>query len=84
MLHKSKVCVHLNMQMTQTIKNQEIAQAIDALKQTAKDLINQGHSVHAVANAIKNKFGVMNARLIMAEIASDLGLNEQARKYLGF
>lgn len=64
------------------MKNQEIKALTEALKETAKEMIKAGYNGNQVVDAIASKFGNAVARLIMVDIALDLGMVEQSKKYL--
>jgi polysaccharide deacetylase 2 family uncharacterized protein YibQ len=55
---------------------------IETVKETAIEMIKAGTSANDVATQIANKFGNANARLIMTDIALDLGMKNEAKQYL--
>ena len=61
---------------------QEIQTIAEVVKETAKQMIKAGYKGNQVAEAIASKFGNGVARLIMVDIALDLGMVEQSKKYL--
>jgi len=61
---------------------QEIQTITEVVKETAKQMIKAGYNGNQVAEAIASKFGNGVARLIMVDIALDLGMVEQSKKYL--
>jgi len=52
------------------------------VKETAKQMMYAGYTGTQVATAIGSKFGNSFARLIMADIALDLGMVEQTKRYI--
>lgn len=64
------------------MKNQEIKALTEVVKETAKHMIKSGYKANQVADAIASKFGNAVARLIMVDIALDLGMVEESKKYL--
>ena len=61
---------------------QEIKTLTELVKETAKQMIKAGYTGNQVATAISSKFGNAIARLIMVDIALDLGMVEQSKRYL--
>jgi len=55
---------------------------VETVKETAIEMIKSGIPANDVAIQISNKFGNTNARLIMADIAIDLGMINETKKYL--
>ncbi|WP_394749546.1 hypothetical protein [Spongiimicrobium salis] len=55
---------------------------IETVKETAIEMIKTGASANEVATQIANKFGNANARLIMTDIAIDLGMIDESEQYL--
>lgn len=64
------------------MNTQEIKKATEAIKATAKEMMTMGATGTQVAEIIASKFGNAIARLIMIDIAIDLGMKEEAKKYL--
>lgn len=64
------------------MKTQEIKKTTEAIKETAKEMIVMGATGTQVAEIIAGKFGNTIARLIMVDIALDLGLKAEAKQYL--
>jgi len=53
-----------------------------AIKDTAKEMILSGISANEVAKTIANKFDNSIARLIMIDIALDLNMTTETKKYI--
>lgn len=63
------------------MKNEQIQALTEVVKETAKSMISAGYTATQVAEAIAAKFGNAIARLIMMDIALDLGMVEQTKRY---
>lgn len=61
---------------------QQINTFTEVIKATAVEMIKAGYTGTQIATAIGSKFGNGVARLIMADIALDLGMTEQTKRYL--
>jgi hypothetical protein len=55
---------------------------VEIVKETAKQMALAGYTGTQVATAIGAKFGNAFARLIMADLALDLGMTEHTKRYL--
>jgi hypothetical protein len=55
---------------------------IETVKETAIEMVRMGTSLNDVAIEMSNRFGNEITRLIVADIALDLGMNNEAKEYL--
>lgn len=55
---------------------------VEAIKETAIEMVKSGYSLNDVALQIANRFDNAIARLVITDIALDLGMKDQATKYL--
>lgn len=61
---------------------EQIKTITEVIKATAVEMMKAGYNGSQIATAIGSKFGNGVARLIMADIALDLGMTEQTKRYL--
>jgi hypothetical protein len=54
----------------------------EAVKDTVKEMAKAGYTGTQIATAISRKFGNGFARLIMSDLAIDLGMTEKTKRYL--
>ena len=59
-----------------------IEMIIETAKETTKEMILAGTSSKEVFNSLANKFDNTTARMIMVDIALDLGKEKEAKEYL--
>jgi len=55
---------------------------IETVKDTAIEMVKLGNSLNDVASQMADKFGNEIARLVIVDIALDLGMNNEAKEYL--
>jgi hypothetical protein len=55
---------------------------IETVKETAIEMVRMGTSLNDVAIEMSDRFGNEITRLIVADIALDLGMNNEAKEYL--
>lgn len=60
----------------------QISIIVEVIKETAIEMVKSGQSLNDVALQIANRFDNAIARLVIADIALDLGMKDQATKYL--
>jgi hypothetical protein len=60
----------------------QIQTLTEVIKVTAIEMMKAGYTGTQIATAIGSKFGNGVARLIMADIALDLGMAEQTKRYI--
>ena len=61
---------------------EQIKSFTEVIKATAIEMMKAGYTGSQIATAIGSKFGNGIARLIMADIALDLGMTEQTKRYI--
>lgn len=61
---------------------EQIKTITEIIKATAIEMMKVGYTGSQIATAIGSKFGNGVARLIMADIALDLGMTEQTKRYI--